>query len=107
MGHSNREFTQRLGDFSLTSIFPRWTSRFHSMNPAVRIKALEANHLPRFQTDSVRYSAGCLRWTSNRAKLPFPECRVGSGALVRHPYEALKKKMCSEYVKFSGHALSV
>jgi hypothetical protein len=28
------------------------------MNPAVRIKALEANHIPRFQTDSVRYSAG-------------------------------------------------
>src|SRR5262249_34681839 len=31
-------------------------------------------------------SAGRLRWTSNRAKLPFPESRVGSGALVRHPY---------------------
>src|SRR5215831_15236385 len=47
-------------------------------------------------------SAGRLRWTSNRAKLPFPESSVGSGALVRHPYGALKKKICREYVKFSG-----
>jgi len=26
---------------------------------------------------------------------------------IFYPYEALKKKICSEYVKFSGHALSV
>src|SRR5215475_701111 len=52
-------------------------------------------------------SAGRLRWTSNRAKLPFYRIQRGVRRLVRHPYEALKKKMCSEYVKFSGHALSV
>ena len=44
--------------FQLTSIFPRWTSRIGSPPPAVRIKALRANHIPRFQTDSVRSSAG-------------------------------------------------
>jgi hypothetical protein len=40
------------------SIFPRWTSRFRSPAPAVGIKALQANHIPRFQTHSVRNSAG-------------------------------------------------
>src|SRR5262244_2375912 len=102
MGHSNREFTRRLGDFSLTSIFPRWTSGFRCSLSTVRIKALQANEIPRFQMNSVRNSAGRLRWTSNRAKLPFPESRVGSGALVRQPYEALKKKICSEYVNFQA-----
>src|SRR5215813_14218933 len=55
---------------------------------------------PQLRWTSKSDSAGRLRWTSNRAKLPFPESRVGSGALVRHPYEALKKKICSEYVNF-------
>src|SRR5262249_40393719 len=36
----------------------RWTSRFRLQPPAVRIKALQANHIPRFQTNSVRNSAG-------------------------------------------------
>src|SRR5262249_50588679 len=58
MGHSNREFTRRLGDFSLTSIFPRWTSRFRCSLSTVRIKALQANEIPRFQMNSVRNSAG-------------------------------------------------
>src|SRR5262249_48442266 len=63
----DRKFTRQLAASTLTSIFPRWTSGFRCSFSTVRIKALQANEIPRFQMNSVRNSAGRqtpLRWTS-------------------------------------------
>src|SRR5262249_21164017 len=114
MGHSNREFTRRLGDFSLTSIFPRWTSGFRCSLSTVRIKALQANEIPRFQMNSVRTSAG----RQNRTPLdvsagrqtgrnyPSAESNAGVRRLVRHPYiriENLAKRRDLERTKNYYH----
>src|SRR5262249_5222064 len=67
--------------------FPKMDVKIAHPPPAVRIKALRANHIPRFQTHSVRVSAGRQKATPldvsagrpNRAKLPFTESNAESG----------------------------
>ena len=86
----------------------RWTS-----NPPLDVTRFQAGRQKRAAVG--RDSAGrqipqldvnsIPSWTSEMS--PKTLSSADRNGPRRSPYEALKKKMCSEYVKFSGHALSV
>src|SRR5262249_51144127 len=77
--------------------FPRWTSRFRSTPPAVRIKALQANHIPRFQTDSVRSSAG-------RQELTPLDVKPGETTVYRIQRRAQEIGLASLYMRTENPA---